>query len=319
MASKTAKNIVLAILVVLLIVGACLMIAMNTGNDDSEEDREKQIVIIAAAAIDEYVPEAEYTGADMIHATVFENPDKTATVHMEGAVSGESCRFIVMLESATPENIDTYSVYYVKAGKTIYLFEQTESTPKSEETESIENDIKEYLHENYSEFSILKLKAREDTLEVVFDLGVDPDNEPDNWAETKTSIEDIYDDIAEKCSENAIKNFVVYVDDINGNHLLTSINGKISYDAFGETTSSGANPPTISLAEFNQIATGMTYQEVTDIIGSAGEVTSEVDIFDDYEYFTQVRTWDGEGSIGANAVIEFQGGKVITKAQFGLE
>lgn len=88
---------------------------------------------------------------------------------------------------------------------------------------------------------------------------------------------------------------------------------------FSESTGSRTNPPTISLAEFNAISTGMTYQEVTDIIGSAGEVLSEVDLGLGDEYFTQSRKWDGEGSIGANAIIQFQDGKVVTKAQFGLE
>ena len=74
-----------------------------------------------------------------------------------------------------------------------------------------------------------------------------------------------------------------------------------------------------SLEEFNAIKTGMTYQEVFDIVGSRGEVLSEVDLGLGDEYYTAMYTWDGEGSLGANANVTFQGGKVTSKAQFGLE
>jgi len=63
----------------------------------------------------------------------------------------------------------------------------------------------------------------------------------------------------------------------------------------------------------------MSYQEVFDIVGSRGTVLSEVDVGLGDEYYTAVYYWDGEGSLGANANITFQGGKVSAKAQFGLE
>lgn len=79
------------------------------------------------------------------------------------------------------------------------------------------------------------------------------------------------------------------------------------------------NKSAISLSEFNQIDTGMTYDEVVAIIGSDGEVLSEVDLGTGEEYKTIMYTWKGKGSIGANANITFQGGKVISKAQLGLK
>lgn len=76
--------------------------------------------------------------------------------------------------------------------------------------------------------------------------------------------------------------------------------------------------PKISLDEFNQIQTGMTYQQVVDIIGSEGTVLSETDIGEP-QYKTTIYTWEGSGSLGANANITIQDGKVISKAQFGLK
>lgn len=78
------------------------------------------------------------------------------------------------------------------------------------------------------------------------------------------------------------------------------------------------NKPTISMEEFEAISSGMTYDEVVEIIGSEGELMSESDIGAGSAYKTSLYTWRGEGQLGANANVTFQGGKVIAKAQFGL-
>lgn len=59
---------------------------------------------------------------------------------------------------------------------------------------------------------------------------------------------------------------------------------------------------------------GMTYDEIKDIIGSEGELQSEV-----AGYKIQMYMWNGEKGIGANANVTFQNGKVQAKAQFGLK
>ena len=76
------------------------------------------------------------------------------------------------------------------------------------------------------------------------------------------------------------------------------------------------NPPTISLAEFNSLKTGMTYEKVKSIIGGEGTVLAESDVAG---IKTIIYMWEGEGSIGANANCTFQNGKLISKAQFGLK
>lgn len=75
---------------------------------------------------------------------------------------------------------------------------------------------------------------------------------------------------------------------------------------------------TITLAEYNSIQVGMTYEEVCDIIGGPGEPLAEVDIGIGAAYATEMYMWEGKGSFGANANIMFQGGVVVSKAQFGL-
>ena len=100
---------------------------------------------------------------------------------------------------------------------------------------------------------------------------------------------------------------------------VTYVNGKQTYSIFGSNAVSQDNPPTISLEEFEQIQIGMSYQEVFDLVGSRGELLSEADLGLGDDYYTAIYSWDGGGSLGANASVTFQGGYVTSKAQAGLE
>lgn len=77
-----------------------------------------------------------------------------------------------------------------------------------------------------------------------------------------------------------------------------------------------ANAPEMSAAEFAALRTGMGYDEAVAIIGSPGELISESEMAG---IRTQMYQWEGEGSFGANANAMFQNGKLVQKAQFGLE
>ena len=72
----------------------------------------------------------------------------------------------------------------------------------------------------------------------------------------------------------------------------------------------------ITAEKFNAIETGMTYDDVVNIVGSEGELSSQVDIGGD-EYKTEIYVWYGAVP-GSNANVTFQGGKVVAKAQLGL-
>jgi hypothetical protein len=85
-----------------------------------------------------------------------------------------------------------------------------------------------------------------------------------------------------------------------------------------KTTQPAKNSPKISKAEFNQLKNGMTYDEVVKIIGSKGELLSSSGQ-KGTDTYTTIYSWDGEGSLGANANVTFQGGKLISKAQFGVQ
>ena len=77
------------------------------------------------------------------------------------------------------------------------------------------------------------------------------------------------------------------------------------------------NKPTISKSEFDQIKSGMTQKEVTEIIGGPGETISESGNKGE-PFHTVMIMYEGEGKTGANANFMFQDDKLINKAQFGL-
>ena len=119
-------------------------------------------------------------------------------------------------------------------------------------------------------------------------------------------------------------NVSVHVRDADRNNLIVvNSHGDVKCNVFTgigteEIKTPEDNPDTITLDEFNQIRSGMEYQEVFDIIGGRGELLSDVDLGLGDEYYTAIYSWTGEGSLGANANVTFQGGKVVSKAQFGL-
>lgn len=69
-----------------------------------------------------------------------------------------------------------------------------------------------------------------------------------------------------------------------------------------------------TLDKFNQIETGMTYEEVVEIMGSEGTVMSETEVID---IKTTMYYWYAKNGI-ANMNIMIQNDKVVSKAQIGL-
>jgi len=118
-----------------------------------------------------------------------------------------------------------------------------------------------------------------------------------------------YDDITEEITVCA------QIVDSADTVLFNSRNGELKWNYFADATT---NRPTISLDEYKKIYIGMKYDEVVSVIGGTGKTLSSVDI-GDRAYATEVVMWEGDGLIGANATITFQGGRVYALAQVGLQ
>ena len=72
----------------------------------------------------------------------------------------------------------------------------------------------------------------------------------------------------------------------------------------------------ITLEEYNQIKSGMTYDEVKEIIGSDGTLSATSSVGG---YTVTIYVWYGNGIAGSNANITFTNGEVTGKAQVGLQ
>lgn len=106
------------------------------------------------------------------------------------------------------------------------------------------------------------------------------------------------------------KDFQEYVESLEESELFIFGDRSVYSEANSD------NLDTISLAEYNQIELGMSYSDVIYIIGDPGKKISSSEIEGIY---TSMYQFNGEGSIGANAVLMFQNGELCSKAQFGLE
>jgi hypothetical protein len=109
------------------------------------------------------------------------------------------------------------------------------------------------------------------------------------------------------------------VERLRGSILSLLILCIILLTACGPTvTDSGSKGIKVSKAEFDQIQSGMTVSQVEGIVGGAGDLVTESGKAGE-DLHTVAYSFDGEGSVGANANFMFQGGKLINKAQAGLK
>jgi len=88
---------------------------------------------------------------------------------------------------------------------------------------------------------------------------------------------------------------------------------QIMKDPFAPNALSSAAPPIVTLTQYERIREGMTYAEVTAVIGTAGQELSRSDLAG---YTTVMYSWTNSNGSNMNAM--FQNGKLVNKAQFGL-
>lgn len=70
---------------------------------------------------------------------------------------------------------------------------------------------------------------------------------------------------------------------------------------------------TLTKYQYDKFENGMTYKEITDILGKQGEIQAQSQDGTLIAYMFR-----GEGEIGANAQLIFQNGKLFIKSQAGL-
>jgi hypothetical protein len=77
-----------------------------------------------------------------------------------------------------------------------------------------------------------------------------------------------------------------------------------------------APPPAVTMANFNRLRMGMSYAQVTAIIGEPSQEMSRVEVAGTE---TVMYMWEADGiTFGGNMNAMFQNGRLVSKAQFGL-
>ena len=99
--------------------------------------------------------------------------------------------------------------------------------------------------------------------------------------------------------------------------VLAVIGVAVMWDWFDEATTVGGRGDgvDVTLAEFDAVQVGMTLAEVERIIGGEGSMMSAAG---EGATRSEMWSWDGRGTLGANVIISFSDGKVIAKTQVGL-
>lgn len=75
----------------------------------------------------------------------------------------------------------------------------------------------------------------------------------------------------------------------------------------------------VSLEQYNNLSSGMTEQQVWDVIGGKCTNTGTTDIGMGEQYVTVSYGCNGNGGVGSNVILMFQGGTLYTKSQIGLK
>ncbi len=184
--------------------------------------------------------------------------------------------------------------------------------PADEEPEIV-SSVETYLSEQWDgEFSV---RPSDQKIDVVLSASGEIPDFLDAAQTIATKVSDLVaDDQVVSRSTLMVKSGL----DSSATIYLTFLDGNLSFRADEAEEYQAPNDEYITMDEFNQIQAGMSYQDVVNIIGSTGELLSSVDI-GDAQYKTEMYSWEGKGSVGANASVMFQGGVVSSKAQFGLE
>jgi hypothetical protein len=86
-----------------------------------------------------------------------------------------------------------------------------------------------------------------------------------------------------------------------------------AYATLVESVKTPAEKP-VTLSEFTRVSTGMSYVEVEKIIGFLGTEQSRSELAG---ITTVMYSWKNDDGSNMNAM--FQDGKLVTKAQFGLQ
>ena len=121
----------------------------------------------------------------------------------------------------------------------------------------------------------------------------------------------------EQQSESEIAGSISKIYVWNGEGFLNTITATFTDNVISSKTQTGLgdSEAKITKEKFDAIQTGMTYDQVKEIVGGAGDLSSVIYLLGTV---TENYDWNGEKAL-SNASISIQDGVVSSKSQYGLE
>ena len=119
--------------------------------------------------------------------------------------------------------------------------------------------------------------------------------------------------VCKHCGKSLGRSFWKTVFLVVGIFVVLSFGGCVALCGTVATKMAEESKSAVTLAEFNKLENGMSYEEVCQIIGKKGSLMSENNIAG---CGTEMYTWKGIGIANMNAT--FQNGRLMSKAQLGL-
>ncbi len=163
----------------------------------------------------------------------------------------------------------------------------------------------------------LSVSVRTDRVEVsvlLSDPAYSADAEPPaDWAAVKEETAETTLSLSDALRDLGDYRALIYLMDRQESILLTAFDGKAAFDKFEKRASQGGGEG-LTLAAFDAVLEGMSYEEVCVLLGGEGELLSSVE---DGELFTEIYSWSDGG--GASATVVFENGGMASKTQVGLE
>ena len=181
----------------------------------------------------------------------------------------------------------------------------------------LKDQVKAQMEGYYPESAIQEIIVGEHKVEatVLDDCAADEET-PENWQEVLDTATQSSTALQGLLGNYEIPYAVIHLKGGDGMILATAINGKISYNIYQSGESAVTNSSTISLAEYEMIEVGMTYEQVVALIGGPGRADVEMDMGVVGNYVSY--TWDGDNGPYSWAIIGFRDNIVTSKMQVGL-
>lgn len=318
--NKKRWTVIMAISILVLVL---VIIAILVPSKTEEE----KVIEISKEVFDKYAPDYTYLDSPENWLVRFNDADGNGSITVwapsdEPNSQGVFLRGCVMFERQT----DGIMPFYVeidheeryRCDRENDIAAQPTEQPDADENESDYSDISE-LFSSVVPDSEIKVNLRNGkTLHTKIKTQLSSESAPEGWPDTLAAFGEALAAADEKKGEYGASTASAEILSSDEIILSSGYNAKVQFNKFAERDlgeSEGANPPTISKFEYDQISVGMTLSQVREIVGGDGTLESSVGtagvtstvhtyrfsgekegsyadiLFDDYVVYSKIEVW----------------------------